>query len=137
MSRRKAREAALQALFQMDFNPVRRGEALEAVFDERSDLQEAAKNYAQQLVDGTLTHMSEIDQIIAGAATDWKIERMPGVDRNILRLAIYELKYSAERLSPSVVINEAVELAKLFGTEDSGRFINGVLGSLVKNHTAP
>ena len=133
MSRRKAREAALQALFQLDFNQIDREDALQAVYFERSDVQDQAKEYAHQLVEGALTNILEIDRIIAGAATDWKIERMPGVDRNILRLAIYELKYGTEKLPANVVINEAVELAKTFGTEDSGRFVNGVLGALVKN----
>lgn len=133
MSRRKAREAALQALFQLDFNQIGQEEALQAVYYERADIQEAAKDYAQHLVDGAIENMNEIDKIIAGATTDWKIERMPGVDRNILRLAIYELKFSAEKLPPNVVINEAVELAKMFGTEESGRFVNGILGSLIRN----
>lgn len=133
MSRRKAREAALQTLFQLDYNQIDRGEALQAVYYERADIQEQTKDYAQQLIDGALANLPEIDKIIAGAATDWKVERMPGVDRNILRLAIYEMQYGAEKLPPNVVINEAVELAKIFGTEDSGRFVNGVLGSLVKN----
>lgn len=134
MSRRKAREAALQTLFQLDFNRIDREEALQAVYYERDDIQEPAKNYAQHLVEGALEKMTEIDKVISGATTDWKIERMPGVDRNILRLAIYELKYGSEKLPPNVVINEAVELAKLFGTEESGRFVNGILGSLVKSN---
>lgn len=133
MSRRKAREAALQALFQLDFNRIDREEALQAVYFERADIQEPAKAYAQHLVEGALEKMAEIDKLISGATTDWKIERMPGVDRNILRLAIYELKYGSEKLPPNVVINEAVELAKLFGTEESGRFVNGILGSLIKH----
>jgi N utilization substance protein B len=133
MSRRKAREAALQALFQLDFHQIHREDALQAVFCERTDMQGQAKDYAQILVEGALCHLVDIDSIIAGATTDWKIERMPGVDRNILRLAIYELKYGTEPLSPNVVINEAVELAKTFGTEESGRFVNGILGSLVKS----
>lgn len=133
MSRRKAREAALQALFQLDFNHINHEEALQAVYFERTDIQEPAKDYAQHLVDGALAKLEEIDKIIAGAATDWKIERMPGVDRNILRLAVYELKFSSEKVPPNVVINEAVELAKLFGTEESSRFVNGILGSLLKN----
>jgi len=133
MSRRKAREAALQALFQLDFNQIGRDEALQAVYIERTDMQNQAKNYTQSLVDGALENLVEIDKLIASLTTDWKIDRMPGVDRNILRLAIYELKYNSEKMPPNVVINEAVELAKTFGTEESGRFVNGVLGSLVKN----
>lgn len=132
MSRRKAREVALQVLFQLDFHTNQREEAMQAVFQERTDIQEAAKDYAQGLVKGTLDNISQIDQVISASTNDWKLERMPGVDRNILRLAIFEMQYGEEDLTPNVVINEAVELAKTFGSEESSRFINGVLGSLVK-----
>lgn len=132
MSRRKAREAALQVLFQLDFRTNQRDEAMQSVFQERADIQEAAKDYAQGLVNGTLDNIDQIDQVISASTNDWKLERMPGVDRNILRLAIFEMRYGEEPLTPNVVINEAVELAKTFGTEESSRFINGVLGSLVK-----
>ena len=135
MSRRKAREMAVQTLFQMDFDPCRDiMEAFQAVYDEREDVNDKAKQYAEALVKGTHEHLIEIDRFISATSKEWKLERMPGVDRNIARVAIYEMKYSPEKLPPNVVINEAVELAKSFGTEESGRFINGILGALVKNH---
>ena len=135
MSRRKAREMAVQALFQLDFNAgVTSEEALVAVFGEREEtLSETTKSYAKSLVEGTQSNLAAIDNYISDLSREWKIDRMAGVDRNIARMAIYEMKYSEERLQPGVAINEAVELAKTFGTEDSSRFINGILGSIVKN----
>ncbi|SMC58806.1 transcription antitermination factor NusB [Sporomusa malonica] len=134
MSRRKAREMAVQALFQLDFNSgVTNDEAINSVFSEREDINESTKLYAKSLVEGTYYNLAAIDEYISELSREWKIDRMAGVDRNIARMAIYEMKYSNERLQPGVAINEAVELAKTFGTEDSSRFINGILGSIVKN----
>jgi N utilization substance protein B len=132
MSRRKAREMALQTLFQLDYNHIDKHEALELVFSERQDISDGAKEYAQKIVNGTQEYLSEIDKIISAISTDWKLERMTGIDRNISRIALYEMKFSSEKLPPNVAINEAVELAKKFGTEESGRFVNGILGSLIK-----
>ena len=135
MSRRKAREMAVQALFQLDFNSgVTSEEALMAVLTERGEeVNENTKLYAKALVDGTYNNIAAIDEYISELSREWKLDRMAGVDRNIARMAIFEMKYSQERLQPGVAINEAVELAKTFGTEDSSRFINGILGSIVKN----
>lgn len=134
MSRRKAREMALQTLFQMDYNENIASEpALAMVIDEYEVVADKDRTYARQLVDGARHSLADIDAIIAKSAHEWKIERMPGVDRNIVRLAIYEMKYGDEPMPPGVVINEAVELAKQYGTEESARFVNGILGSLVKN----
>lgn len=135
MSRRKAREMAVQALFQLDFNTgITSEEALTAVFGERGEaINETTKIYAKSLVEGTQSNLAAIDNYISDLSREWKIDRMAGVDRNIARMAIFEMKYSEERLQPGVAINEAVELAKTFGTEDSSRFINGILGSIVKN----
>ena len=132
MSRRKAREMALQTLFQLDFNQVEQDIALESVFAENESLPENAKEYAMLLVKGTRDHLSEIDGIISESAIDWKLQRMPGVDRNITRMAIFEMRFGKEEIAPNVIINEAVELAKSFGSAESGRFINGILGSLVR-----
>jgi N utilization substance protein B len=123
---------ALQALFQLDFNKTDEHEALGAVFNERDGLTENAKQYTQELVSGTQAHLAEIDEVIAQNSTEWKLGRMAGVDRNITRIAVYELKFGKEQLAPNIIINEAVELAKTFGSEESGRFVNGILGSLVK-----
>lgn len=97
---------------------------------------EEAFEYAQALVRGTVDHREEIDSMIRGQADNWRLERMPAVDRNILRLAIYEMLY--ERDTPKlVVVDEAIELAKKFGSEQSGRFVNGLLDGLLKQHTFP
>jgi N utilization substance protein B len=133
MSRRQAREIALQALFQLDFNDTQPNDALTAVFEECGELTNKTKDYALGLVQGTISHMPEIDNIITGLSSEWKLDRMASVDRNITRMAIFEMKFSAEDLTPNVVINEAVELAKSFGTDESSRFVNGILGALVKS----
>jgi N utilization substance protein B len=132
MSRRKAREMALQTLFQLDYNKTGKDEALQVVLDEYNCVAGKTREYTESLVAGTQEHLAEIDEVIALASNEWKIDRMPGIDRNIARMAIYEMNFGDEQLPPNVVINEAVELAKLFGTEESSRFVNGILGSLVK-----
>ena len=131
MNRRKAREIALQALFQLDFNNERdtsaEERALAAAMKEEGFDEIPDDSYAVKLLKGTDEHIDEIDSLIAAASKEWKLERMAAVDRNIVRMAIYEYKFAEEELSKSIVINEAVELAKKFGTDKSGGFINGVL----------
>lgn len=119
MRRRRARELILRILFQKDF--VDDIESLESV----SDL------YALEVVRGIEAHRSEIDHIIEERAQGWRLERLHSVDRNLLRLAIYELLYR-EDVPPEVVIDEAVELAKKYGTEKSPAFINGILDRVLK-----
>lgn len=135
MSRRKARKTALQALFQLEFNEMAQADSLPAVLEmeeEGSALSGGAKAYAEALVEGTRRSLAEIDALLASVSRDWKVERMSSVDRNVARMAVYEMRFSEEEIAPNIVINEAVELAKLFGGEASGKFVNGVLGSLVK-----
>lgn len=132
MSRRKAREVALQVLFQLDFNTANKDDALTAVIAEAGDLSSSVKEYARALVEGTQSMREDIDQIISKISSEWKVGRMAGVDRNIVRIAIYEMQLANDKISPNVAINEAVELAKKFGSEDSGRFVNGILGTLAK-----
>ncbi len=133
MSRRQAREMALQTLFQLDYNEdITPEPALEMVFSEYEKVAEKDKDYTRLLITGTKERLAEIDALISESAYEWKVDRMPGVDRNIVRLAIFELKYHNKPIPPGVVINEAVEMAKEYGTEDSARFVNGVLGALVK-----
>lgn len=134
MSRRKSREMALQTLFQLDYNTADKTEALEAVLSEYENLAEKTREYTEYLVAGTQEHLTEIDDIIANISNEWKLDRMAGIDRNIARMAIYEMNFGSEKLPPNVVINEAVELAKIFGTEESSRFVNGILGALVKKN---
>lgn len=131
MSRRKAREVALQVLFQLDFNVGDSQQALAAISREVKISLEG-QEYARLLVQGVTDRRRDIDAIIARISREWKPERMPGVDRNLARIAIYEMKFSPEPLPPNVAINEAVELAKKFGTEDSPKFLNGILGTVAR-----
>jgi N utilization substance protein B len=92
--------------------------------------------YAQALFEGTVEHLDEVDSLIRSKAEHWRLERMPCVDRNILRLAVFEFLYQLD-VPKLVIINEAIELAKRFGSEDSGRFVNGLLDGLLKSHNFP
>jgi N utilization substance protein B len=158
-----AREMAIQMLYQSDlggsplshiFNTFDLAEYLarEAASEERKRAQPApeeredftqrkkrvseAFEYAQMLVRGTVDNRERIDALIRGQADNWRLERMPPVDRNILRLAVFEMLH--ERDTPKlVVLDEAIELAKKFGSEQSGRFVNGLLDGLLKQHTFP
>ena len=134
MIRRIARELVLQSLFQIDFAQVDCEAALNAAVEERSDKSaEKAKEHAQDVLNGVLANSEAIDARISEYAIDWTLERMPAVDRNILRVAVYEMFFAAEKLVPNVAINEAVEIAKIYGTDDTPRFINGVLGKMVRS----
>lgn len=133
MSRRNARELVLKSLFQIDFSKDTEPLAAFTAAKE-GEVSEDEDAYALALLDGIITNLDTIDAKITAYAIDWAVDRMPAVDRNILRIAIYEIFLSPEAIASSVAINEAVEVAKKYGTEDSGRFINGVLGKMVKNH---
>lgn len=102
----------------------------------RADEIQEAFLYACRLVEGAEQHRSAIDERIRAQAENWRLERMPSVDRNILRLAIYEMWYQND-VPKLVVVDEAVELAKRFGSEQSGRFVNGVLDGLMKSEPMP
>lgn len=140
MSRRQAREAALQTLFQLELNPPPEAAseetwqtwALDAAVEEMPVETKKDYRYAASLVRGTRENLAAIDEAIAASAHDWKLDRMTGVDRNIVRIALYEMKYGAEKVDVGIAINEAVELAKKFGTDDSSRYVNGILGGLAR-----
>jgi transcription antitermination protein NusB len=161
--RRTAREMAVQMLYQSDLGSsplpnifssfdlaeylareasepdVRRGQPSteeRADSTKRRQRVEEAFEYAQELVRGTIDNQQRIDDLIRSQADNWRLERMPAVDRNILRLAVYEMLHENE--TPKlVVLDEAIELAKKFGSEQSGRFVNGLLDGLLKQHTFP
>jgi len=122
MTRRKARKIILQTLFQQDFR--------EACLEELLPNGACEDAYLIETLKGIEQHRAEIDRLISRYAQGWRLERIFSVDRNILRLAIYELVYS--ELPGEVVINEAVELAKKYGTEHSHIFINGILDRIWK-----
>lgn len=140
MSRKLAREAAFKALFQLDFNfeEEKREDcenlAIETMFDDEPKLTSKKDfEYIESTVKGTRANLEEIDAIItAHLKQGWQLPRIMAADRNILRLAVYEMKFVESTLPKSIAINEAVELAKKYGTDDSSRFVNGILESISK-----
>lgn len=131
LSRRRAREIALQVLFQVDLVNAEPHHALKYMLAENAVSDKMAA-FTRSLVKGTLEHHLEIDDCIKQYAIEWDLTRMANVDRNILRLALYEMLYGVTPLN--VAINEALELAKTFSHDEAPRFINGVLG-MVANKT--
>lgn len=130
-ARRKARELALQMLFENDVA----GTAPEEMFRRNADLQkspETIREFTERLVSGTLAHRERLDEIISKQADHWRLARMPIVDRNILRLALFELLHDPSTPQP-VVIDEALEIAKRFSTPRSSQFINGILDGVLKS----
>ena len=144
MSRTFARETAFRALFQLDFNhgeideceiyeALAIGAAIDAAseFDEKEVLTKKNLVYVGEAVKKVMAHLEEIDEIIKShLKKNWTLSRVASADRNILRLAVYELKFAEDKDSVGVVINEAVKLAKKYGTDDSGSFVNGVLSAI-------
>jgi len=126
--RRKARELALQVLFQMEYQLCAAGEGFQLVLDNFS-ASNSARPYAEQLVKGIVDARDEIDQWIRPSSEHWRLERMPHVDRNILRLAVYEL-LCVKEVPAKVSIDEAIDIAKQYGNEGSGSFVNGVLDDI-------
>lgn len=145
-ARREARRLALDVLFEAeirDWLPLDAFHAREAdgwvISSEGASGDEAASpealRYAEELVTGVQTHQADIDTLIAGYADRWAIRRMPVVDRTVLRMALFELLWRDDIPVP-VAINEAVELVKELSTDDSGRFVNGLLGRIVESRQA-
>jgi N utilization substance protein B len=124
---------ALQALFEVDTAHHPPDVAMHWRLEE-APLPAVGESFARQLVYGVLAHRAVLDAVIQRIAPEWPIEQMAPVDRNVLRLAAYEILVD-ESAPPKVVINEAVELAKLFGSDSSGRFVNGVLGTLLSERS--
>lgn len=139
-NRHLSRSIVLQTLFEWDLNNVERADILNVL---GRNIDEFAPNkadapYMDNLLDGIIGKQSELDQIIVKAAPEWPIERISPVDRNILRLGLYELLFADRKEVPAkVAINEAIELAKQFGGENSSRFVNGVLGAVYKEIGEP
>lgn len=128
-SRSQCREWALQFLYQADFVGSRSPEDLARFWAHFHPEGPGVPAYLRALVAGVAAHQEELDALIARYSEHWRLERMTVVDRNLLRLAAYELLYEA-KIPPKVVINEAVELAKQFGSEDSGAFVNAILDQI-------
>ncbi len=132
-SRHLSRSIAMQSLYEWDFYG-RDSSRLPAIIER--NVKEFGPGlddpeFPKRLVEGVVGNIERLDKIIASAAPEWPVEQINIVDRNILRLGLYELLYSKpEEVPPKVAINEAIELAKTFGGESSGRFVNGVLGAI-------
>ncbi len=130
MNRRNARKNAFFLVFQMDFNQKEEFEqARELFFDHQQEVEEEEKEFILKETEGTKEHLAEIDEMISKKAKKWATGRMSKVDLAILRLAIYEICFS-EEIPTSVAINEAIELAKKFSSDEAPSFINGILGSI-------
>ncbi len=132
-SRRRSRERALQILFQRDVRQQPAEEAIKAFYsslysEEESEGRVPHDGFMEQLVTGTVQRLDEIDGKIVEASSNWRIDRMPAVDRNILRLAVFEMLTQA--VPPAVVIDEALELARRFSGDESVAFVNGVLDAV-------
>ena len=134
MSRRHAREAALMTLFQLEFgaDEASSENVSTLAMDEVEGLTENDLPYALALVQGTRSHLVEIDAAITQLAKEWKLHRMAAVDRNLIRMAYYEMRYQEDRIDPPIAINEAVELAKKYGSDDARRYVNGILAAMQK-----
>ena len=131
-ARRKARELALQMLYQHDLS----GNAADAIIGTFEDLQKSKANtreFAERIFRGTLDHLTRIDEMIVAQADNWRLERMAVVDRNIIRMSVYEFLH--ETGTPKlVVIDEAIEIAKRYGNDKSSQFINGILDGILKRY---
>lgn len=140
-SRHLARSIAMQSLFEWDFggkNPELLNEVVERNKKEFGPGLDEEFGFIDRLVNGVVTHLEKIDEIIEKAAPEWPIEQITSVDRAVLRLGLYELLFgNRDEVPPKVAINESIELAKSFGGESSGKFVNGVLGTVYREIGEP
>lgn len=129
--RRKSRELALQILFQTEFTPELSISDMSSLFEKK--IETSIVTYATMLVLGVKNNREKIDTNIQESSRHWKLDRMASVDRNILRSAVFEMLYAAEIIEHKIVINESIEIAKVYGTQDSASFVNGILDQIIKN----
>ena len=126
--KRQAREATLKFLYKNEFHKEK--QSYEIAIDEYDNLSKTAQDYVNKLLEGIRKHQMEIDDIINQTSQSWSMERMSLIDLNIIRIAVYEMLYSEKQVPFKVCINEAVEIAKTYGTADSTKFINGMLDKI-------
>jgi N utilization substance protein B len=131
MSRRQAREFALQVLFMIDIGGAEPEAAIQYVTQEKPLNQEDLA-FAKRIILGTVEKIGFIDQVVSSVSHSWELNRMAAVDRNIIRLALFEI-FSCDDVPLAVSVDEAVELAKLYGGDDSNCFVNGILGKVVQD----
>ncbi len=136
-NRHLGRTLAMQTLYEWDFNGQKPINLAKAAKDNVEKFAPGFDDveFTQRLLKGVTEHMKNIDQLITKYAPEWPLEQITVVDRNILRIGVYELKFAPD-IPPKVAINEAIELAKTFGGESSGKFVNGVLGAIYKDMDA-
>ncbi|GAB6274834.1 MAG: transcription antitermination factor NusB [Peptococcaceae bacterium] len=133
MSRKRARELAFLVLFQVDAGQIDPAKAIFHTIQELMDEpREEEKEFIRALVNGTRQYLANIDRVITLSSQDWQLNRLGKVELNIMRLALFEI-FFREDIPPKVSVNEAVELAKTYGSQESSRFINGILGKIVKD----
>ena len=131
-ARRSGREAALQMLFQLEGSGVSADQAVELFWRTNEDADPEGKPYADTIVRGVADNLDAIDKKVTAASQNWRLERMSRVDRNLLRLGTWELMFRTD-VPRAVILDEAVELAKSFGTDESSGFVNGVLDRIAEN----
>lgn len=131
-SRHRSREVALQLLFQHEFNRAEPIDKLISRLLAHFNVPDDVVQYAKDLFFGVETNRTEIDQMIEGMSQNWKVARMGLVDASVMRMAVFEMLFQVPNLDTGIVINEAVELAKKFGSTESGAFVNGILDSVAK-----
>ena len=138
MDRTKARETAFKALFQLEFAPEEEKEfyeklSIENALEEGKIPPKRRLTYIEETVKGTRSNLEKIDELIsAHLKKGWSLKRLSTADRNILRLAVYEMLFAEDKVAAGIIINEAVELAKQYGADDSSRFVNAVLSAIDK-----
>jgi N utilization substance protein B len=130
--RRRSRELTLQMLFQMEFGLKTNQDEMIRRFAEDFGLEENVLDYAQALINGIFNNREAIDGEIQKSSAHWKVPRMALVDLNVMRIAVFEMKMMDPLVPPKVCINEAVEIAKKYGSTDSGSFVNGILDQIAK-----
>lgn len=132
-NRRISREIALQVLYQMEFDTALTPIQGLRQYEDHFKNDQLSMDYSEQLINGVKKNQQEIDNIIQEFSINWKISRMSHVDRNILRIGVFEMTHLGDDVPKNVSINEAVEIAKKFGSEESSQFINGILDQISKN----
>ncbi len=130
-----ARECALKILYQVELTSRPYEKAVEAFWEQESEHEDAVRDLTFKIVHGVFENLSAIDAKISEYATNWQIKRMAVIDRNVLRMGLYELKFATD-IPPKVAINEAVDLAKKYGDMESGKFVNGILDRIHKEEVA-
>jgi N utilization substance protein B len=134
-NRREARKCIVQFLFQADFN---RGEIEQSLSDfwEKRKATPLAKDFCEDIIRGVFANQKKIDALIRSYAENWELKRMHAVDRNVIRMALFEMLYRPD-IPPVVSINEAVDIAKIYGSAESGKFVNGILDRALKDINRP